>query len=88
MHNSADVGETVATMFDELVHLGVVTNRCGVLVIDETKHMEVWTAKSNPGGQVNMIIGRLNMMIHPLLQGAYNAWKSKEATLRIPNGWR
>ena len=80
MHNSADVGETVATMFDELVHLGVVTNRCGVLVIDETKHMEVWTAKSNPGGQVNMIIGRLNMMIHPLLQGAYNAWKSKQST--------
>jgi len=80
MHNSADVGATVATMFDELVHLGVETNRCGVLVIDETKHMEVWTAKSNPGGQVNMIIGRLNMMIHPLLQGAYNAWKTKQAT--------
>ncbi len=47
MHNSQDVSETVAVMFDELVKLGVeTTSRLGIVIIDNTSHMEVWTAKS------------------------------------------
>src|SRR5581483_8181612 len=59
MHNSQDVGDTVATMFDELVKLGVETLRCGIFIIDETKHMEVWTASSNINGKAGLIIGNL-----------------------------
>jgi signal transduction histidine kinase len=79
MHNSEDVGDTVAAMFDELVKLGVEkTVRCGILIIDETKHMEVWTAAYNPDGKVDMLIGRIDMMIHPLISGIHQAWKNKE----------
>jgi len=41
--------------------------------------MEVWTAKSNPDGVATLIIGRLDMTIHPLLQGMNSAWKNKES---------
>jgi signal transduction histidine kinase len=79
MHNSADVGKTVATMFDELVKLGMEnTIRSGILIIDETKHMEVWTASYTPDGEVGMLIGRIDMMIHPLIRSIHEAWKNKE----------
>ena len=32
MHSSNDVGDTVSTMFDEFVRLGIQTNRCGILI--------------------------------------------------------
>ncbi len=78
MHNSQDVGETVATMFDQLVKLGVTTNRCGILIFSNTNNTEVWTAKSNPNGEATLIIGHLDVTIHPMLQGVRNAWKNKE----------
>ena len=79
MHNSEDVGDTVATLFEELVKLGVHTNRCGILINSkESMQAEVWTAKSNPSGKANLIIGQLDLTMHPLLEGIYNAWKKKE----------
>ncbi|MEQ1587817.1 MAG: ATP-binding protein, partial [Cyclobacteriaceae bacterium] len=79
MHNSQDVGETVATLFDELMKLGVEkTIRCGIIIVEDTKQMEVWTA-ADKNGRIDLIIGRLDMSIHPLLLGAYDAWKNKQA---------
>ena len=78
MHNSEDVGDTVATMFDEFVKLGIQTNRCGILILSNEPVAEVWTAKSNPGGKANLIIGKLDMTVHELLHGIYKAWKNKE----------
>jgi signal transduction histidine kinase len=78
MHNSQDVADTVATMFDELVKLGVETVRCGIAIIDESKTMEVWTASSKEDGSVKLIIGQLDMRNHPLFRQVYDAWKKKE----------
>src|SRR5665647_1562254 len=78
MRNSQDIGDTVSTMFDELVKLGAETIRCGILIIDASKHMEVWTASSDPNGKVSLLIGSIDMMIHPLLQGAHEAWINKK----------
>jgi len=80
MHNSHDVGDTIAAMFSEFVKLGIETIRCGILIGDSTNEMEVWTAKSNPDGVATLIIGRLDITIHPLLQGVYSGWKNKEPT--------
>jgi signal transduction histidine kinase len=79
MHNSLDVGNTIVTMFDELVKLDVQTDRCGILIGDESQYMEVWTAKSNPNGEATLIIGTLDMVMHPMLQGMNSAWKNKES---------
>ena len=84
MHNSQDVGDTVATMFDELVRLRIETNRCGILIYNDTVSAEVWTAKSNKNEKATLIIGKLDLSIHPLLQGIYAAWKNKESFYTYP----
>jgi signal transduction histidine kinase len=78
MHNSKDVGETVASLFDEYNKLGIETFRCGIGTIHQERKMEVWTAKRNADGMVNFFTGYMDMTMHPLLQGAYSAWKKKE----------
>jgi signal transduction histidine kinase len=80
MHNSHDVGESVATMFDELARLEVKTKRCGVLIHGNPVNTEVWTARSNPEGKAALIIGHLDMTVHPLLSGARNSWLNKESS--------
>jgi signal transduction histidine kinase len=74
MRNSQDVGDTVAVMFDELVRLGIETVRCGIGILFESMQMETWTAKSSAEGKATLIIGRLGLNIHPLLQEVYHSW--------------
>ncbi len=78
MHDSQDVGETVAVMFDELLKLGVETFRCGIGVMQEKDNMELWTAKFNDEGKADLVIGGIDMSIHPLLQGAVRSWRDKK----------
>ena len=78
MHNSQDVADTVATMFDELVKLGIKTLRCGIGIMQEKEQMEVWTAKPDSTGKADLVIGRLDMSRHALLRGAYKGWKNKD----------
>ncbi len=80
MHDSKDVGDTVATMFDEFVKLGIVTNRCGILIFGNPRSTEVWTAKESQDAGVSLIIGHLDTTIHPMLTGVYQAWQGKEKT--------
>ncbi len=78
MHNSQDVGDTVAAMFDELLKLGIEkTVRCGIILIEDTKQMEVWNASKDADGKVTLILGHLDMSIHPALSKVYDAWKNK-----------
>jgi len=79
MHNSNDVGDTVAAMFSEFVNLGIYTNRCGILIFDDNNSAEVWTARSNAEGKTNLIIGKLNLVAHNLLSSAYESWKEKKS---------
>ncbi len=74
MRSSQDVGDTVAVMFDELVRLGIETVRCGIGILFESMQMEAWTAKSEEEGNATLIIGRLGLSIHPLLQEVYKSW--------------
>jgi signal transduction histidine kinase len=78
MHNSQDVGDTVATMFGEFVNLGIHTNRCGILIFSQQDTAEVWTAKSNNENKATLITGVLHLDAHNLLSLAYNAWADKK----------
>ncbi len=79
MHNSQDVGGTVATLFDELVKLDVDKSvRCGIGIMNDTGLMELWAASSNKGGDVGLIVGSLDMTLHPLLVGVKKAWQKKK----------
>ncbi|MEN9600087.1 MAG: hypothetical protein RL596_2408, partial [Bacteroidota bacterium] len=75
MHNSKDVGESVAAMFDELAILGVLTaeDRCGIGIMQPNEMMELWTAEKTTG-KTELTIGYLNMRLHKLLKNVYRNW--------------
>ena len=77
MHNSADVGETAAVMVDELKKLGIETIRCGIGIMHEPGDMEVWTISTDENNKTDIVIGWLDMNIHPLLHGAFESWRRK-----------
>ncbi|MGC4036999.1 MAG: ATP-binding protein [Chitinophagaceae bacterium] len=77
MHNSADVGETAAVMEDELKKLGIETIRCGIGIMHEPGNMEIWTIRNTEDNQSAIVIGWMDMHIHPLLQGAFESWRNK-----------
>ncbi len=81
MHNSNDVGESVAALFDELTALGVLTpqDRCGIGIMQPNEMMELWTAE-NATGKTALTIGFLNMQLHPLLKNVYRNWLDKKET--------
>jgi signal transduction histidine kinase len=78
MHNSQDVGNTVITLFDEVLKLGLDKSiRCGIGILDKaTDHMETWSATSYSDGEVDLKMGLLDMKIHPMLIGLKKAWES------------
>jgi len=79
MHNSADVGETVTLMFNELVKLGVdKIARCGIAIPDNNGLIELWTAKLGKDEKEEIIIGHIDTAIHPMLALLYDAWKNKQ----------
>ncbi len=81
MHNSEDVGGTVAVMFNELIKLGVEkTARCGIAILDEVRMMELWTARLSENEKADLAIGHIDMHIHPMLTAIYDAWKNKESS--------
>jgi signal transduction histidine kinase len=81
MHDSSDVGNATGVMFSELDKLGIATLRCGILIIDESKTMELWTAGSTKEGTLVYSSGKLDLTApsHPLHEGGFNAWKEKKS---------
>lgn len=77
MHNSADVGDTAAVMVEELRKLGIDTLRCGIGIMHEPGEMEVWTIQTEQEGKSGIIIGTLDMHMHPLLHIAFENWRKK-----------
>jgi signal transduction histidine kinase len=80
MHNSHEVGESVAMLFDELSGLGVLgpSDRCGIGIMQPQYVMEAWTAAKTGAAKAELTIGHLNMTLHPLLKAAYKGWDDKK----------
>jgi len=81
MHNSNDVGESVATLFDELTALGALSaqDRCGIGIMQPNEMMELWTAEKATG-KTELTIGYLDMRHHILLKNVYQNWLDKKET--------
>jgi signal transduction histidine kinase len=76
MHNSQDVGDTVITLFQEVMKLGLDDSiRCGIGILEGYEGMETWSANSDKQGKVILKMGMLNMSIHPMLIGLKKAWQ-------------
>jgi len=77
MHNSEDMGNTVLTLFHEVLKLGLDNDiRCGIGILEGSKRMETRSATLDPNGEVDLKIGMLDMTIHPMLIRIKKAWKS------------
>ncbi len=75
MYNSSDVGNATAVLFAELENLGIKTIRCGIIIgKKEEEKIELWTASGAGKGQVMQIVGEVDVNIHPLLKGSFEAW--------------
>ncbi len=81
MHNSQEVGESVATLFEELVTLSLmgVEDRCGVGIMQPDEMMELWTADKT-SGTTSLTIGHLDMRLHQLGKNVYQNWLDKKET--------
>ncbi|MBT8323474.1 MAG: hypothetical protein KJO94_08345, partial [Eudoraea sp.] len=79
MHNSEDIGGTVTKFFNELLGLHADNSiRCGVGILSQSAHMELWTASVRKGTQTVLDTGTLDMSLHPLLKGVKKTWTNKE----------
>jgi signal transduction histidine kinase len=80
MHNSQEVGESVAILFEELVGLGVLgeDERCGIGIMLPGEKMEAWTAAKTNDSKSVLTIGHLDMSSHSLLKSAYQGWIEKK----------
>ncbi len=79
MHNSDDMANTVVTLFEEVLKLGLDNDiRCGIGILEGTKRMETRSATLHPKGGVDLKIGMLDMTIHPLLKRIKNGWERGE----------
>ena len=83
MHNSQEVGETVVTLFDELVKLGLdELDRCGIGIMHDQYIMEAWTASKTNEAKAELVIGHIDMRQHALLLGVYEGWRDKKESFQ------
>jgi signal transduction histidine kinase len=75
MHKADDLNPAVAIVFEELDKLNLGMLRCGIgIITKEKRSVEVWTTSVSDAGSTVQLSGAESMDIHPLLQGAFNAW--------------
>jgi signal transduction histidine kinase len=79
MQKSEDLANAVAIVFEELDKLNLGALRCGIGILDKEKRTaDVWTTTMADNNTVVQVSGDESMDIHPLLQGAFNAWLKQE----------
>lgn len=75
MHKSDDLNTAVAIVFEELDKLNLGMLRCGIGILSKEKRSaDVFTTTIADHGRVVQVTGDESMDIHPLLQGAFDAW--------------
>ena len=79
MQKSEDLANAVAIVFEELDKLNRGILRCGIGILDRDKPRgNIWiTVKSEQGNKIQ-VSGDEPLDIHPLLEGAYEAWLKQE----------
>ena len=77
MDDSKDIGNAIEDLFSELEKLELVTLRCEICIFEESHYSELWASIPAEESKVSKICAKLDMTIHPMLQGILNAWKEK-----------
>ncbi len=79
MHKADDLNGAVAVVFEELEKLDPGVLRCGLSVLDKEKRTgNAWITSTTDHGSAVQVSGDESFDIHPLLQGAFDAWERQE----------
>ncbi len=79
MRHSDDIYLVSTVLFQEIGDLGIYNLRCGVLnIFDDPPRCEVWPSMLEENTDILHLIGRLEMTIHPMLEGIFTAWQQQE----------
>lgn len=79
MQKGEDLAGAVAVVFDELDKLNLGMIRCGIGILSrEKRSAEVWTTGISEHGKKAQVSGDESIDIHPLLQGAFDAWLKQQ----------
>ncbi len=79
MQKSEDLAQVVSVIFDELDKLNLGMIRCGMGIMNvEKRNAEVWSTAISDNKKVVEVSGGESMDIHPLLQGAFEAYLRNE----------
>ena len=79
MQKSEDLANAVAIVFEEMDKLNLGMLRCGIGIINKgNRSVNVWAATKSDKDMPVQVSGDESMDIHPLLQGAFNAWLKQE----------
>ncbi len=80
MQKSEDLANAVGIVFEELDKLNLGMQRCGIGILNKEKKCgQIWTTTKSDNNTVVQVSGDESMDVHPLLQGAFEAWLSQEA---------
>lgn len=75
MQKSEDLSGAVKIVFDELDKLNLGMIRCGIGILNKEKRTaDVYTTTISEDKNTMQVSGDESMDIHPLLQGAFDAW--------------
>ncbi|MEO6694039.1 MAG: ATP-binding protein, partial [Ignavibacteria bacterium] len=87
MHKSEDLSNAVGVVFEELDKLNLGTFRCGIGIIDKEKRTaDAFAALKTDEGMIVQVNANESMDIHPLLQGAFDAWLKLESFSYVLKG--
>ncbi|WP_340111898.1 sensor histidine kinase [Maribellus mangrovi] len=80
MRSSQDISDAVAIVFNELARLGILMERCGICIFNNPPEGELWSTPLSPENKqvIEVLSGKLNFEIHPMLAGALESWKNKK----------
>ncbi len=87
MQKSEDLSDAVKIVFDELDKLNLGMIRCGIGILNKEKRTaDVYTTTISEGKNTMQVSGDESMDIHPMLQGAFNAWENNTDFLYVLEG--
>ncbi|MDN3642879.1 ATP-binding protein [Lutimonas halocynthiae] len=77
MISSKGIGDTVATLFHELVKIGhSKTARTGIGIFDDSKYIKLWSAIIDQDEEAVLRTGQFDMTLNPSNIKVKNAWES------------
>lgn len=87
MQRSSELSKTIESVLDELDRAGLNSDYRGIGIIDnQEKHVKFWITNAKHEEKIALVSSDLSLTGHPLVEGIYHAWESREAFAYVLEG--